>query len=204
MKKVSENWPQSLPDGKFGAHYFTEFETRAKAAAAEVFRVKSAADAKQVVMDLLRSLDAKKVVAVDGPYQQASGIFSEIKDMGIELYTANTDIAEHAKTADIGISSVEFGVAETGSVCMDGYAVEGRLVSMLPPVHLVFLHSNYIVTGVNEAFEVFAKTLDRGYAGFITGPSRTADIERVLTIGVHGPSRFIIVAVDEEIPGEVH
>lgn len=200
MKKVSENWPQSLPAGKFGAQYFAEFETRAKTASAEIFRVATAAAAKQVVADLLQSLEVKKVVAVDGPYQQATGIFSAIRDMGAELYTSNTDIAEQAKTADIGISNVEFGVAETGSVCMDGYAVESRLVSMLPPVHLVFLHSNYIVPGVNEAFEVFSKAFQRGYISFITGPSRTADIERVLTIGVHGPSRFIIVAVDEEIP----
>ncbi|MPN43910.1 Lactate utilization protein C [bioreactor metagenome] len=82
---------------------------------------------------------------------------------------------------------------------MDGYAIEHRLVSMLPPLHIVFMNSNYIVPGVNEAFEVISKVFNRGYISFITGPSRTADIERVLSIGVHGPCRFVIIAVDEEI-----
>ena len=58
-----------------------------------------------------------------------------------------------------------------------------------------------IVPGIAEAFEIISESFDRGYIGFITGPSRTADIERVLTIGVHGPSRFAIIAVDEEPKG---
>lgn len=199
MKRVCENWKQSFPAGKFGEHYFSEFETRAKAAAAEIFRVKTAAEGKQIIAELAKSTGAKKVVAVDGPLQNASGVIDELKNMGLDLYTSATDIAEHVDTADIGISAVEFGIAETGSVCMDGFAIEHRLVSMLPPLHVVFMNSNYIVPGVNEAFEVISKVFNRGYISFITGPSRTADIERVLSIGVHGPCRFVIIAVDEEI-----
>lgn len=199
MKKVCENWKQSFPAGKFGEQYFSDFETKAKAAAAEIFRVKTAAEGKQIIAELAKSTGAKKVVTVDSPLQNASGINDELKNMGIEIYTSAVDIAEHAETADIGISAVEFAIAETGSVCMDGYAVEHRLVSMLPPIHVVFMNSNYIVPGVNEAFEIISKVFNRGYISFITGPSRTADIERVLTIGVHGPSRFIVIAVDEEI-----
>lgn len=199
MKKVSENWKQSFPAGKFGAHHFAEFETRAKAASAEIFRVKTAAEAKEVIINLAQSVGAKKIVAVDSPLQQASGTFDALKSVGIEVLTETADIAEHAPTADMGISSVEFAIAESGSVCMDGYAVESRLVSMLPPVHVVFLNSNNVVPGINEAFEVISKVFTHGFISFITGPSRTADIERVLTIGVHGPSRFVIIAVDEEI-----
>ncbi len=117
------------------------------------------------------------------------------------LHRSPTEIAAHADTADIGISGVEFGVAETGSVFQDGYAIATRLVTILPPLHVVFLPSANIVPGITEAFEIIAKNFDRGYVGFITGPSRTADIERVLTIGVHGPSRFAIIAVDEEPKG---
>ncbi|NLP42204.1 MAG: LUD domain-containing protein [Veillonellaceae bacterium] len=199
MKKVCENWKQSFPAGKFGEQYFSEFEARGKAASAEIFRVKTAAEGKQIIAELAETTGAKKIVAVDGPLQDASGIIDELKNMGLEVYTSTTDIAEHVDTADIGISAVEFGIAETGSVCMDGYAIEHRLVSMLPPLHIVFMNSSYIVPGVNEALEVLSKVFNRGYISFITGPSRTADIERVLSIGVHGPCRFVIIAVDEEI-----
>ena len=121
--------------------------------------------------------------------------------MDVELYTDKAAIAAHAETADIGISGVEFGIAETGSVCQDAYAVESRLVSTLTPIHVVFLDSSRIVPGVAEAFEVISPAFNQGYLSFITGPSRTADIERVLTIGVHGPSRFIIIAIDKQSQG---
>lgn len=201
MKKVCENWRQAFPSENVGDHLFAEFEKRASAASAEVFRVKTAAEAQEVVVNLAKFTNAKKVVAVNSPLQQAAGINDQLSSMGITVYTELTDITEHAESADIGISTVEFGIAESGSVCMDGYAFESRLVSMLPPIHIAFMSSKNVVLGITEAFEIISKVYDRGYVSFITGPSRTADIERVLTIGVHGPSRFVLIAIDEEVAG---
>lgn len=201
MKKVCENWRQAFPSENVGDHLFPEFEKRASAASAEVFRVKTAAEAQEVVVNLAKFTNAKKVVTVNSPLQQAAGINDQLSSMGITVYTELTDITEHAESADIGISTVEFGIAESGSVCMDGYAFESRLVSMLPPIHIAFMSSKNVVLGITEAFEIISKVYDRGYVSFITGPSRTADIERVLTIGVHGPSRFVLIAIDEEVAG---
>lgn len=197
MKKTCDHWAQHFPAGNFGPHLFPEFEKRAKAVAAEVFRVKTAAEAREVVLNLARFTNAKKVVSVPGPLQEAAGMEAALTAAGIDLYTDPAQIAAHAATADMGLSGVEFGIAETGSVCQDGYAIESRLVSTLPPIHVAFLDGRAIVPGIAEAFEIIATVFDHGYISFITGPSRTADIERVLTIGVHGPSRFVIVAVDE-------
>jgi L-lactate dehydrogenase complex protein LldG len=197
-KKTCDDWKQHFPAGKFGAHLFPEFEMRAKAVSAEVFRVKTTAEATEVVLNLARFTNAKKVVAVSNPLQEEAGIEEALKSAGIEVFSDQGDIAAHAATADIGISGVEFGIAETGSLCQDGYAIESRLVSTLPPIHVAFLDSNFIVPGIIEAFAIISQVFDRGYISFITGPSRTADIERVLTIGVHGPSRLVIVAVDGE------
>ncbi|BBB89912.1 MAG TPA: lactate utilization protein [Methylomusa anaerophila] len=199
MKKVSNKWQQyfaDLPAEKFGRHLFAEFEDRAKSAAAEVFPVKTAAEAREAVANLAKYINAKNIVIADSLLQQAGGIAAALGKAGLAVYSQPADIAEQAEKADMGISTVEFGIAETGSVCQDAYAIESRLVSALPPVHVAFLNSNHIVAGVTEAMEVIAKAYDRGYISFITGPSRTADIERVLTIGVHGPKRFIIVAID--------
>jgi len=203
MKKVCENWEKVLLTTACGPEYFEEFEARAKQASAEIFRVKTPVEAKEIITNLIKFTNAKKVVSVDNVLQQASGVNEELQAMGIELYTSQNDIAEHAETADIGISGVEFGIAETGSVCQDAYAIESRLVSMLPPVHIAFMPSSRIVPGVEQAFDVFSQVFQRGYLSLITGPSRTADIERVLTIGVHGPSRFIVIAVDEPVNGGV-
>ncbi len=201
MKKVCENWRQAFPSEKVGDYLFPEFEKRASAASAEVFRVKTAVEAQEIVANMAKFTNAKKVVAVNSPLQEIAGINEQLRTMGISVYTELTDITEHAESADIGISTIEFGIAESGSVCMDGYAFESRLVSMLPPIHIAFMNSKNVVLGITEAFEVISKVYDRGYISFITGPSRTADIERVLTIGVHGPSRFVIIAIDEEVAG---
>ncbi len=201
MNTTTETWQRSFPTATSGVHLFSEFEERAKTVSAEVFRCATVTEARESLLNLVEAAGVKKAVVVESPLQIAAGITEALRCRNIEVYTKPTDIAAHADTADIGISGVEFGVAETGSVFQDGYAIATRLVTILPPLHVVFLPSANIVPGITEAFEIIAKNFDRGYVGFITGPSRTADIERVLTIGVHGPGRFAIIAVDEAPKG---
>ncbi len=201
METTGLTWKRHFPTNKSGAHLFPEFEMRAKAVSAEVFHVLTVAEAREALIRLVDSIQAKKAVVVESPLQKAAGITEALRSRGVAVYTEPEEIAAHADTADIGISGVEFGIAETGSVFQDGYAIATRLVTILPPLHVVFLPSANIVPGITEAFEIISQSFDRGYIGFITGPSRTADIERVLTIGVHGPSRFAIIAVDEEPKG---
>ncbi|MDD4601889.1 Lactate utilization protein C [bioreactor metagenome] len=203
MKRVCENWKEHFPEGKVSQEYFAEFETRAKNVGTEMFHVKTVTEGREIIAKIAEELNAKKVVAIPSAYVDASGALEQLKKQNIEVYTEAADIAEHVETADIGISTVEFGIAETGSVCYDGYSYESRVVSMLPPLHVVFLPASYVVAGIREGFEILSNVFHEGFTGFITGPSRTSDIERVLTIGVHGPSRFVIIAVDE-LPGGVN
>lgn len=201
MNSTGADWKRHFPSEKSGLRLFPEFEMRARAVSAEVFRVATAAEARDALIRLIDGVQAKKAVVVESPLQKAAGITEALRSRGITVYTEPEEIAAHADTADIGISGVEFGIAETGSVFQDGYAVANRLVMILPPLHCVFLPSANIVPGITEAFEIIARSFDHGYLGFITGPSRTGDIERVLTIGVHGPGRFVIIAVDGEPKG---
>ena len=201
MNTDAEVWKRHFPTATSGAHLFPEFEMRAKAVSGEVFRVPDAAEARETLIRLVDGVGAKKAVVVESPLQEAAGITEALRSRGVTVYTEPADIAAHAETADIGISGVEFGIAETGSVFQDGGAIATRLVTILPPLHVVFLPSANIVPSITEAFDIISQSFDRGYVGFITGPSRTADIERVLTIGVHGPSRFAIIAVDETPKG---
>ena len=201
MNSTVVTWNQLIATEKSGVQLFPEFEMRAKAVSAEVFHVSTVSEARDTLIRLVDSVQTKKAVVVDSPLQKAAGITEALRSRGIAVYTKPEEIAAHADTADIGISGVEFGIAETGSVFQDGYATTARLVTILPPLHVVFLPSASIVPGIMEAFQIIAQNFDRGYLGFITGPSRTADIERVLTIGVHGPGRFAIIAVDEEPKG---
>jgi L-lactate dehydrogenase complex protein LldG len=98
----------------------------------------------------------------------------------------------------VGISQLECAIADTGTLVTDAAPVERRLASALPVIHVAVVPTDAILPDMASAFARIHPSRS-GYISLITGPSRTADIERVLTIGVHGPSRLVIVFVDEMV-----
>jgi L-lactate dehydrogenase complex protein LldG len=102
-----------------------------------------------------------------------------------------------ATDAKIGICQADWGLANTGTLVQDSTAVEQRLVSSLPEISIAILAGGKLLLDLQALFQKLDPR-KAAYIAFITGPSRTADIERVLTIGVHGPERLIIVCVDEQ------
>ncbi|HZR99661.1 MAG TPA: lactate utilization protein [Chloroflexota bacterium] len=104
--------------------------------------------------------------------------------------------------ADAGVSWAAFGVAETGSVALAARATSDRLVGMLPPLHVVLLAQSQIVPDLDAAAARLRDWTAGGarqpYVSLVTGASRTSDIERVLTIGVHGPRvQHVLLLTDE-------
>jgi len=198
MEKVCQNWPQDAFDNALVSDkYWDAFAKHAEMASAEIIRVADMETAEKEIKKLIPELSVKEIIATGGEeYPNLAKIYENLKNAGTAVYTDKFDIAEHAPSAELGISTVEFGIGETGSVCADLFSYEARVTSMLPRNHIVFLHPRYTVETVTTAFEVISRVFKKGYMGFITGPSRTADIERVLSLGVHGPHRFFIMAVD--------
>ena len=91
---------------------------------------------------------------------------------------------------------MEWAIADTGTLVTDAAPVERRLVSSLPVIHIAVVPTSAIEADMPAVLARIHPS-QSGYISMITGPSRTADIERVLTIGIHGPSRLVIVFVDE-------
>ena len=206
MEKVCKDWVAEAFDSNLvDACYWKTFEENAKTASAEILHVKNFTEAANAVSEIIRSLEAKTVIAVGGDENSAlKKLYQTIASPSVHVCTDKFDIAENAPTADLGISTAEFGIGETGSVCVDTYSYEARLVGMLPPVHIVFLNASHVVENVTTAFQIISRVFHKGHMGFITGPSRTADIERVLSLGVHGPSRFIIIAIENNTEGRLN
>jgi L-lactate utilization protein LutC len=101
--------------------------------------------------------------------------------------------------ADIGLTGADYAVAETGSVIVIPRKGLSRLVSVVPPVHLALVRPEDLVESLDDLFllrrlEYHEKGGEMGsYLNFITGPSRTADIEQTLVVGVHGPKEVHLV-----------
>ena len=105
---------------------------------------------------------------------------------------------EDMETADAGLTECESLVAQTGSVLVSSLASGGRALSVLPPHHVVVARASQMVADLTEAFAVLRAKYGAGYPSllsFITGPSRTGDIERILVLGAHGPKRLTIFCV---------
>jgi L-lactate dehydrogenase complex protein LldG len=97
-----------------------------------------------------------------------------------------------------GITECDALIAQTGSVVVTSRSAGGRALSVLPPHHVVLARRDQLVAGLPEAFALLQSTYGSNYPSmisFITGPSRTGDIERILVLGAHGPRKLTIFLV---------
>jgi L-lactate dehydrogenase complex protein LldG len=102
------------------------------------------------------------------------------------------------EACDAGLTECESLVAQTGSVCVTSLSSGGRTLSVLPPHHIVIARQEQLVTDLSAAYERLAQKYGAAYPsfiGFITGPSRTGDIERILVLGAHGPKKLTVLLV---------
>lgn len=104
---------------------------------------------------------------------------------------------EACATVEVGVTSADYALADTGSLIFLSESGESRLLSLLPPCHIAIIDRAKILTGLDELFTLQP---DLGASSsamvLITGPSRTADIEMRLVRGVHGPGELHVVIVD--------
>jgi L-lactate dehydrogenase complex protein LldG len=180
------------------APLFDIFKARAEAVSAEVHRCANRSEALDFIIGLLRAekvADAAQSWAVWANGSILDGV--DRQELARQVPGLTFDVTrERADGAKVGISQAEWAISATGTLVMDAMAVETRLASSLPVIHLAVVPTD----GIQPDMAAVFTRLHPGHSNYIsmiTGPSRTADIERVLTIGVHGPARLVILFVDE-------
>jgi L-lactate dehydrogenase complex protein LldG len=139
-----------------------------------------------VVPALAPMLQGKSVVTSNAPFLRTCGI-------------AETGcLREACATADIGITSVDYALAATGTMVMLASPSEARLISLLPPIHIAIIPRSKIIANLDELLSILPQPAEHTSSMvLITGPSRTADIEQILVRGVHGPGEIHAVIVEE-------
>jgi L-lactate dehydrogenase complex protein LldG len=99
---------------------------------------------------------------------------------------------------DVGVTECDALIAQTGSVLVTSRSAGGRALSVLPPHHVVIARRAQLVADLPAAFALIQQKYAPAYPSmisFITGPSRTGDIERILVLGAHGPKKLTIYCV---------
>ena len=176
---------------------YEQFKTRAEGVSAEVYRFGNRTEALEFITGFLRQEGVADVpqgyaLWADCPFLEG-GDRSALGGIAGLKFTVSRDLAAQAR---FGISQLDRALADTGSLVQDATAVEQRLVSTLPDIHIAIVPTGGLLPDM-PALLTRLRPEESNYIAMITGPSRTADIERVLTIGVHGPERLVIVFVDE-------
>jgi L-lactate dehydrogenase complex protein LldG len=175
-----------------------EFREKAEPLGVTVQRVASAAAAAQVVADWALSLEADGIIVASEVMRQVPGISTALTSAGLRV-RASASPAE-TRDAPLGLSMGRLAVAETGSVLLSEPSLEDRSVGMLTMAQATICPSAALVASLDDAAPLIRElSLAKGgaFSTLVTGPSRTADIERVLTVGVQGPGKIMTLFVDD-------
>jgi L-lactate dehydrogenase complex protein LldG len=170
-----------------------EFANALKNVEGEGYMADSIEEAWEILSKLFGELEARKVVVTDEPPLNQVNLSEMFPNQEWCIVgKTNGDLRDFCSSADIGLTSADAALAETGSVVVSSGPGRSRAASLLPPIHIVLIPTSKLLP------DIFAWTAKRtgtlaSQVVLISGPSKTADIEQTLVVGVHGPKRFIVI-----------
>jgi L-lactate dehydrogenase complex protein LldG len=142
---------------------------------------------------LVQEQNIQRATAWETPYLRQLGVTEILNSIGVQLVSPNADKHEMA-LCDLGVTEADYLLPETGTLVLRSSAMQPRAVSLLPRTHLAIVRPDMLRPDLHQ---VFAEARDGHYLLFITGPSRTADIELITTLGVHGPKNLFVWMMEE-------
>ena len=178
---------------------FQRFQQRLEAAGGEAHYVENLAGAADILA-AHPALAQRAIVVPPGfaVHQPWSTLLPMLAERGIAVHEAG----DPASVADFpaGLSGAELAIAETGSIMLAENALSARVVSMLTLTHFALVQASTLYPMLEDAGNALQRLTapgpdQRHYISLVTGPSRTADIERTLTIGVQGPRALCVIIV---------
>jgi L-lactate dehydrogenase complex protein LldG len=132
---------------------------------------------------LVREEEIRKATLWQTPDLRAIRVEDVLRGLGVEIVSPHAD--KHALAqCDLGVTGADAAFPETGTLLLRSGPERPRMVSLVPRIHLAIINPEVLLPDLPQGFE---RVKGDGYWVFVTGPSRTADIELTVTIGVHGP-----------------
>ncbi|XPV77013.1 MAG: LutC/YkgG family protein [Desulfovibrio sp.] len=199
-----------------------QFVEKAELVSAVVTSVASEDDALKYVLDLCdkkeacqllasgceRDLSSKAEVLCDTKQQKViaapalgAQTYSKLRELSEKagFNCIDSGLREHLAGIDIGFTRADFGIADTGTLVVDCPDEELRLTTMISEIHVCLLSTSDIYGSTYDVEEMLLERMKKNpdFLAFITGASRTADIERVLALGVHGPLELHILLLED-------
>ena len=162
-----------------------------------------------VVRDEAEAAEALRQIAGQRNSQRVAVSDSPLAGRVVNLAALPSEVLENAAAdvlfdCDLGVTGAQWGVAETGTLVLESDAERHRLASLVPAAHVAVIEARNVRHTLGEVLltinERGPEELSRAIT-FITGPSRTSDIELTLAIGVHGPAELYVIIIEGEVNG---
>lgn len=166
------------------------FTAGAEGHGSTVYLVRNDADHLATVLDIASTFEIEEFLISDEPASGEFGSLLEQAGARVRRISDPRQLTQH----DTVVSAAAAGIALTGSIALASGALGSRLLTTLPMRHIALLAATAIVPTPRDVYQAFADGRWPGSALVIaTGPSRSGDIEREITLGVHGPGEVIVV-----------
>lgn len=169
--------------------------------AGHVIRVHTAREAAQTVAELCLERGWQEALAWELDEIECDGLAEALAQAGVQVIQDDAAGPRALAHIPVGLTGAEAALAESGTLVLRKRPRRSALASLLPPVHIALMPTSRIVPDIVSYFEgldnAAATIRDTSNLIFISGPSRTGDIEQVLTLGVHGPKELIVILWDE-------
>jgi L-lactate dehydrogenase complex protein LldG len=164
-------------------------------------------EATAVIVDLIRSKDPefshnRHVMVHDHPDLASLGLWRKFNRESVTVHTSfapDPEIREKTVASFIGITAPDICIAESATLVELGGPGRPRSVSLVPSIHIAVLHRRKIVADLREAYALLKKRPRLDSAVFISGPSKTADIEAHMVYGAHGPREQHVIIISPPV-----
>ena len=197
------------------AHYIDElvktFKVECELLTGKVYVAQTKNEACQFLSSIIKETEVKRFIKWNSPLLEQLNIDDFLESLGLQnmlLAEKSSPTELHrrgytgaASKAELGISGVDYGLADTGTLVLKTSPDRNRAVSLLPPVHVAIMKSRSLLSSSDDL--ITRLLLDLKEKGdldscltLITGPSVTADIELNLVLGVHGPKELHVIILE--------
>lgn len=187
------NWRYSHPRASLKDKFRLAFEK----SHGELIEAEDLSGAFRILGDLLDDLNPSRVIANNEHPYITLDLSEKYPDFEWHICgKSKSDARTFAAGADIGLTGADAVLAETGSLALSSGSKKMRSASLLPPVHIVLVSTTKLKEDIFAWISEIEKPLPANLI-LVSGPSKTADIEQTLTVGVHGPKRVIVIMYSE-------
>jgi L-lactate dehydrogenase complex protein LldG len=178
------------------------FRLALEAVAGHCVVVSGEAAAADALRQIILKRGARRIAVSDSPLARRVATIAEAlaaADAGGETELVEDADAAELFDCDLGVTGAQWGVAETGTLVLESDAERHRLASLVPAAHVAIVDARSVRQTLGEVLQAISERGAQGLSRavtFITGPSRTSDIELTLAIGVHGPAELYVIVIE--------